>query len=242
MKLPNNRDDLSRFLVHLTRDYDGESAEANLINIIKKKTIEARNAHCLVMHRIRNFTPVLKKKFKTVCFTEAPLTQLNRVVNEIKGRKIILQPFGLIFWKENLFELGASPAIYINAKGTSISQFLLNEFDSIFKNVKTFKKFKEQEKKHYTNIVQYYSLINVVNDKHDFMWEREWRHHGDFKFKYNDIVAIVAKDPDIFENWLEKNLTDRQYKFIKRLPIINPEWTYEELVEELAISIWDKLC
>jgi len=45
MEIPNNRDDLSRFLVHLTRDFEGELARHNLVQILKEKTIEARNAH-----------------------------------------------------------------------------------------------------------------------------------------------------------------------------------------------------
>lgn len=234
---------MSRYLVHLTRDYDGELAQQNLVNILKEKIIEARNSHCLVMHKLEQleFSKLLKNKFRTVCFTETPLTQLKQLTSDIEDRKIKLKPYGIVFWKDNLFENGASPAIYINAKGTSISRFLLDEFDLIFKKINTFKGLKEQEKSHYTNIVHYYSLINVVNEKHDFLWEREWRHHGNFKFKYQDIVAIIANTPSQFEKLCERELSARQYKFIEKIPIINPEWTYEKLVEELAIRIWEKL-
>jgi hypothetical protein len=118
----------------LTRDYDGSSAEINLINILRTKTIEARNAHCLVMHKLgkMGFTSLLTKKFSTVCFTETPLTQIKKIATRIPGRRIQLKPFGLIFWKDPLFESGASPAIYINAKGTLIDKFILDEFDGIF--------------------------------------------------------------------------------------------------------------
>lgn len=243
MKTPANRDDLSRFLVHLTREYDDKTAQENLIKILKEKTIEARNAHCLVMHRIRalRLSKLLKAKFQTVCFTETPLTQIKHICKDVKGRQIHLQPYGLIFWKDSLFEVGASPAVYINAKGTSISTYLLKEFDSIFKKVKTFRTLKKQEKEHYSNIVHYYSLINIINDRHDFHWEREWRHHGNFKFKYKDIVAIIAENPDSFDRLCKTRLSKSQYKWIEKLPIINPSWTYEELLEELAIRVWDKL-
>ncbi len=243
MKIPTSRDDLSRFLVHLTRDYDGTLARNNLISILKDKTIEARNSHCLVMHKLKQlgFSKLLKEKFRTTCFTETPLTQLNQLTQDTEDRNIKLQPYGIVFWKEELFDEGASPAIYINAKGTSISQFLLNEFDSIFKNTRTFKGLREQEKVHYTSIIHYYSLINVVKDKHDFLWEREWRHHGNFNFEYNEIVAIIAKNPSGFEKLCERKLPKKQYEFIKKTPIINPEWTYEELLENLTIQIWHKL-
>jgi len=243
MKIARNREDISRFLVHLTRDYEDNPSKNNLINILREKTIFARNAHCLVMHKIKQmgFSNVLKKKFNTVCFTETPLTQIKQLVSEIEGRKIRLKPYGLIFWKDDLFEKGSSPAVYINAKGTSIDRFLLDEFDNIFKDVKTLNMLRKLEEEHSGNIVHYYSLINIVKDRHDFMWEREWRHHGDFKFKYKDIVAIIAEFPERFEKDCKRLLSSRSYSYIKRLPIITPDWTYEELIEEFAITIWDKL-
>ncbi len=243
MRSELNREDISRFLVHLTRHYDDSSPIINLINILKDKTICARNAHCLVMHKINQmrFSPVLKKEFNTVCFTETPLTQIKQLISEIEGKRIQLKPYGLVFWKDDLFERGSSPAIYINAKGTSIDKFLLDEFYAIFKNIKTLKKLKKIEEIHYKNIVNYYSLINVVKDEHDFMWEREWRHHGNFKFRYKDIVAIIASNPDRFEKQCERSFSNRSFDYIKRLPIINPDWTYEKLIEEYAITIWQKL-
>jgi hypothetical protein len=243
METHRNREDLSRFLVHLTRDYDGEPARSNLISILKDKTIFARNAHCLVMHKIEKmgFSNLLKNKFNTVCFTETPLTQIRQLVSEIEGRKIQLKPYGLVFWKENLFNKGASPAQYINAKGTSISKFLLDQFDSIFKDTKTLNKLKRVEADHYENIVHYYSLINVVGDKNDFLWEREWRHHGDLTFNYRDVVAIIAYNPEGFEKWSERKLGKTKHGYIKKIPIINPNWTYEELLEHFAINIWEKL-
>lgn len=243
MEIRSNREDLSRFLVHLTREYDGQNALENLINILNEKIIEARNAHCLVMHKIEQmgFSSKLKCQFDTVCFTETPLTQIRQLTSEIEGRKIKLMPYGLIFWKQDLFEKGASPAIYINAKGTSISSFLLDEFDNIFQKVTTCQKLKIVEPAHDENIVHYYSLINVVKDKHDFLWEREWRHHGDFKFQYVDIVAIIANHPREFERQCKSRLSETKYNIIKKIPVINPNWTYEELLENLAIRIWEKM-
>lgn len=240
MQIRRNREDLSRFLAHLTRDYDGTSATSNLISILKERTIYARKAHCLVMHKIKKmgFSDLLRSKFNTVCFTETPLTQINQLAAEVAGRKIQLKPYGLVFWKEHLFEKGSSPAIYINAKATSVSDFLLDQFDSIFKGVKTLHKLKKTEADHYRSIVHYYSLINVVKDKHDFLWEREWRHHGDLSFRYIDIVAIIANDPDRFAKLCKKTLGRAKYRYITKIPIIDPEWTYEELLESFAIRIW----
>ena len=187
------------------------------------------------------FTDVLKKGFKTVCFTETPLSQIKKLTTKIEGRRIWLRPYGLIFWKENLFNAGASPAIYINSKGTPINKFLLDEFNHIFDGIKTLKKFKKVEAEHFKSIVHYYSLINVVNDEHDFLWEREWRHHGDFSFDYIDIVAIIAEQPESFAKDCKQVLGDEQLEDIEKIPIISPDWTYEEVIEQLAVTIWNKL-
>lgn len=243
MRIPREREDLSRFLVHLTRDYNDKRAYSNLISILRDKTIYARNAHCLVMHKIKKmgFTPVLQREFNTVCFTETPLTQIQQLLAIDEERKIELKPYGLIFWKDDLFERGASPAVYINAKGTSVNKFLLDEFHKIFERITTLKKFKKSKAEHYENIVHYYSLVNVVKDSHDFMWEREWRHHGNFRFKYEDIVAIIANNPDGFEKVCKRQFKPKVFEYIRKLPIINPNWSCEELIEKMTIKLWDKL-
>lgn len=243
MKIPEEREDLSRFLVHLTRDYDGEKAHSNLFSILTDKTIFARNAHCLVMHKIKKMgcSPVLQNEFNTVCFTETPLTQIKRLLATDENHKIRLKPYGLIFWKTRLFEMGASPAVYINAKGTLIDKFLLDEFDNIFENITTLRTLKVSNPRHYKNIVHYYSLINVVKNSHDFMWEREWRYRGDFKFRYGDIVAIIAGNPDGFEKACRREFKRKVFEYVRKIPIIYPGWSYEELIERLTLNIWNKL-
>src|SRR5258707_230096 len=130
MPHPAHRDDLSRFLVHLTREYDDTPARDNLVSILRDKTIEARNAHCLFIHDIngRDFSQKLRKAFRTVCFTETPLPQLHRLSGEIPGRRVALSPYGLVFAKRALIDRGASPAIYINAYGTGLREYLLDRF------------------------------------------------------------------------------------------------------------------
>lgn len=243
MRLHHNREDLSRFLVHLTRDDGDKRAKANLISILSDRTIFACNAHCLVSAKLTNmsFFRNLRASFNTVCFTETPLTQIKQIARRIRGRKTQLKPYGLVFSKDKLFDEGASPAIYINAKGTPISDFLLDEFHRIFTDIRTLNDLKEAEAENHKNIVHYFSLINVVKEEHDFMWEREWRHHGDFTFEYVDVIAIIARNPEDFEKACEESLEHDQLEDVFKIPIIDPNWTYEELVEQLAISTWNKL-
>lgn len=188
---PRIRGDVSRFLVHLTRDYELGSAEDQLLSILCAKNIEARNAYCLFSPLIKNsdFSPVLKNKFNTVCFTETPLPQISSLLLDLPGRKIKLKPYGLVFWRHELVARGANPAIYINAMGKSnLKGYLLEQFKQHFKDVKTFKTFQQQEC-YFQELIHYYSLITVMSTNHDFAWEREWRVLGNLKFQCK-VLAV----------------------------------------------------
>lgn len=239
MQHPSSRDDLSKFLIHLTRDYENVSAEDNLISILKVKIIRARNPHCLFMHDLANlgFSPKLQRQFNSVCFTEAPLPQIKRLIAKVAGRQIQLQPYGLIFDKSFLLAKGASPAIYVNAKGTQLRDYLLAEFRKQFAQIKTLKRPKKSQQEYYKSIVQYYSLINIIADNYDFTWEREWRLIGDLRFKYLNLIAIIARSPDTFESLCMQKLPRGKFRYIQMLPIISPEWSYEDIVERMSDKI-----
>ncbi len=203
--------------------------------------IEARNPHCLFKYEFdrMNFTNKLKKSFNTVCFTEVPLHQIKNLTGEIK-RQIKLKPYGLIFWKEDLFASGASPAVYINAIGTQLKQYLLDDFRKNFVEVRRYKDLTIENSDFHKELIQYYSLINIVTPKHDFMWEREWRYNGDFKFEITDLVGIIAEDKKVFWDKCKRGVGSRRVlKDLERIPIISPDWGYEELFEELALTIWN---
>ncbi|WP_133149005.1 hypothetical protein [Vibrio lentus] len=173
MTSPKIRNDISKFLVHLTRMTRKVSAQDNLINMLDDKILEARNHHCLFSPKINRMEPSdkLKNSFKTVCFTETPLDQIHKLAAESFPRRIKLKPFGLVFWRDNMVEKGANPAIYLNGDGTSLREYLLSEFDRHFKGVKALSKLKRKEE-YYREIVHYYSLVNLMSEKHDFSWER----------------------------------------------------------------------
>ena len=138
-----------------------------------------------------------------------------------------------------MIKAGANPAIYLNDDGTTLKKYLLNEFDRHFKDVDSLKSLKNNEEYH-KEIIHYYSLINIMRDSHDFSWEREWRYPGNFKFSYEDIVAIVAKDPSDFIKKCKNICNLSTVSYIKRIPIISATWSYEDIIEEMSIKIWTK--
>ncbi|HHX8502204.1 abortive infection system antitoxin AbiGi family protein [Vibrio diabolicus] len=239
MEAVKDRQDFSRFLVHLTKDSDDATAKDNLISIIESQVIEAKNHHCLFgydMDRME-FTHGLKSKFNTVCFTEVPLNELRHLAKPIKGRKIKLSPYGVVFWRDLMIDKGASQAIYINDKGTQLKSLLLEQFRSSFKQVKSIRDLKLKNPS-YEDLIRYYSLINIISENYDFAWEREWRHSGNFRFKRRRVAAIIAENPREFERYCKTVLSRSAQKFVNFTPILDPYWGYEEVIEEMSEKLW----
>ena len=240
---PTDRDDISQFVVHLTRRYKGKSPRDNLVSILADRVIEARTAHCLFapLFNSLQFTPLLKGRFKTVCLTETPLNQIDHLCAQIPGRKIKLQPYGLVFYKSTVLRRGGSPAIYINAQGTQIKNYLLKQFREHFKGIRSLHRFAIGQQKYHKQMIQYYSLINIIASHYNFAWEREWRYSGNFKFKYFDIVAIIARNPDNFTKYCQQSITGPRIHSLRKIPVISPKWSYEQIVDEMSCQIWNAL-
>lgn len=116
---------MSEFLIHLTRDYDQDHpAKANLKKILDEKTLlvgEGDRPISPAYYRCPEeiIGPLTREQvlryFFAVCFTEAPLGQINRFLN-IEGRSNQLEPYGLVFSRERCIELGVTPVLYFNNK------------------------------------------------------------------------------------------------------------------------------
>ena len=209
------REDLSRFVVHLTRndtkDIEGGGTEQeNFRDIIEERTIGAYSPHCLHADRIPER---LQHMFSVSCFTEVPLTQLHLLTKYIRGRNVQLKPYGIVFTREFIINKGAQPAIYINSYGGKSP--VREAVDTMFEiaEKRGFKRGKLR------NILPF---MNAMHERYDFTWEREWRVVGDVKFKPQDVVAVILPEAKE-EEWREK--------FIMRgVPVISPGQTYEEIV------------
>ncbi len=238
MPHPRMRDDISQFLVHLTRDYENRTAIDNLIHILGRQKIEARNPHCLVTHKLEQmgFNSFLRRKFNTVCLTETPLHQISKLLQDVPGRRIKLQPYGLVFKRAKLQNQGASPAIYINSYGTSLRNYLLTEFDKTFSDITKYRDL-EEDSQYPNEIIQYYALINIMSNKCDFSWEREWRMCGNLCFEYKDIVAIIADDLEQFQETYSDRYSSSWSRYISRIPVIKPSWSYEEIIMQMSETL-----
>jgi len=216
------REDISQFVVHLTRDdrkdfEGGALAEKNFWRIYKDKRIRGFQAHCLYNPLLAKVDSKISSKFNVACFTETPLNQLHRLVRAIPGRSVVFEPFGFCFKKQFLVEKGAQQAIYINSYGGN--RWLKGSAMSLFNRCVKDGDLAEPD-------WRLLPFINAMHEKYDFSWEREWRVLGDLDFKRSDIVCVIL--PSEGHDDLKETFA------LAGIATISPGWTYEEIVAELA--------
>jgi len=224
------RNDISPFLVHLTKD-TGHSAKHNLGSILRSMTIKYGTKKPIsdANYKVAYFGLDLKTRltyFSAVSFTEAPLNEIQNLL-EIKGRQIDLQPYGLVFLKHKLMRKGVSPVFYVN-----------NMMGNKDKTVEALCSLMKTHAKEAEGILPFVSFFGkflkpscggtASKRMKDFMWEREWRYASRkfcFKFEKKDVFMGLCPDREIsdFESrfqWLT---------FID--PRRNMKWYSEKLIE-----------
>ena len=218
----DKREDLSRFVVHLTRDdrkdNHGATARENFEEILAERKIQAFNPHCIFNKWLDDLPRRIKGQFRVACFTEIPLHQLHLLIQPIKGRAIKLEPYGFVFYKEFVISKGAQPAIYINSYDRNLQ--LRNAVNELFELAKV-RGFKD-------NFHKLFPFLNAMHEKYDFTWEREWRIVKELKFSFKDLVCVILPRDK------EKGL---RLKFARYgIPMIFPGLTYEEIIGILAVQ------
>jgi len=218
------REDISRFVVHLTRDdrkdfgdKGGGRAIDNLWNILSTKRVFAARAHCLHKNRLDQWVPTkVRKAFRVACFTEVPLSQIHLLTQRITGVGYQREPYGVVFNKRTLIDFGAQPAIYVNSYGGN--EAVREGFDRIFENAGA-----SRWRDPMWKVLPY---VDAMHEGYDFTWEREWRTTEHFSFVLRDVVAIIL--PSEGEDDLRSEAVEAG------IPCISPGWTYEMIVAELS--------
>jgi hypothetical protein len=181
----------------------------------QKAWVNAIKPHCLHLPMLKFQPKSIREKFKVACFTETPLTEVKNLLNI--PRKINLEAYGLVFERDFLLRKGAQPAQYFSEYHGNMAQRMA--FDTIYnisaKNGFTGKMWK------------ILPLVNVMHDGHDFAWEREWRVIGNVEFDLDDLVCVILPES---ETELRKQMAT------KSIAAIDPDWSHEQVVAELAIQ------
>lgn len=195
------REDISPFLVHLTRASGNATASDVLKTILDEQRLIPSNSEISDARfgiNTMGFTAAQKKKFfGAISFTETPLNEVHCLL-EIQKRKVDLQPYGLVFLKDRTVARGVEPVFYINNLGRNKDR-VIRELSSLITT-------------HPYAAARILPLISVfgyhltppgaaqTNKKVDFCWEREWRKpaiNGDFDLVPNDIFIGLCPHDEI---------------------------------------------
>jgi len=193
----NFREDISPFLVHLTRNYLVgttlvKAADA-LKKIIEQKKLKAGENAISDAKFLIGDEEKEKRFCRAISFTETPLNEVHCLI-DISGRTCNLQSYGLVFIKSRLRKKGVSPVLYINNEKNdkkTVVEALCNltisdpqSAEQILPLIATFGK-------------------GLVTDKDiDFHWEREWRYpsaKGDLEFNNKDVFIGICPHTKKFE-------------------------------------------
>ena len=190
------RDDLSDKLIHLTR---GHNAAKDFSSILEEK-------------RLLGGDGCIKGGYRCVCFSEAPISQLSRILAHPMAHGMRYMPFGIMVSKAWLFDLGGRPVIY-----QSDSEFELLHDDQKYRHVR-------------------YEPANDV----DFTWEREWRMLTDELPLDPDVATVVVPNREWERNILKPH-EDKIWRFaaltsLMPSSITKQPWHFIAL-EDLGVAI-----
>jgi hypothetical protein len=236
------------FLIHLTRPHKhSPAAKENMLSIIESKMLlpgvrflldldDASLSDAKFAVDWRKLTREEKKRFfGFISFTETPLREIYRLCN-IPDRKKKLSGYGLVFLKDWLVRLGASPVIYINnVRGNrnealqSLANYLIRENPSgaeqILPLVAVFGRF----------------LKPVGGRKKegslDFTWEREWR------LPYSESSILLLEEDKIFVGLCPGKEIEEFKKLLPSVPFIDPKspGDYEAAIKRRCQELNPKL-
>jgi hypothetical protein len=223
------RADLSTFVFHLTKDGPDDSVDAllenraakltppareNLLSILAECEIKARGYHSLFKSDLKDADDATKAAFKVVCLSEAPLIVLDELVVPKRKGNIKLKPYGVIFTREGLIQFGGNEAFYVGSNQLKEDEWA------------RYKAWKMASPRPSAGTLP---LMNLLNQKYDFTWEKEWRFIGDFRFRsLANIRGVIL--PAEGEDDLLKLFHDQD------VPVIRPGMTQHAIDQEMTRS------
>jgi hypothetical protein len=177
------REDLSPYLIHFTKEFNGNTAFENLISILREKKIRGTGPQNMYSARMRKeqIDASIQDKFRVACFSEVPLELSHHLVNNPLHGHRKFSEYGLVFKKDTIKKHQGNPVLYVNDENKDLKKFLNGEYEHFILN--------EQN----TDSYRYLGAIsNIVKPRVDYQFEREWRVVGDFSFNLDDIEYIIA--------------------------------------------------
>jgi hypothetical protein len=225
------RSDLSTFLVHLTRDFQGQTAKQALLGILTSGKIEARSpfGHALSALRERGISTDGQR---AVCFTETPLEYTYLLLQEIEGRSCNFGPYGVALTKRTGREAGINPVWYVDISPAGrdwLSKSINVLVDEAIKGG-------EFDSTPVSKLAPFIEQMGSGTGKDgkpyrkEFWWEREWRYQGNLSLYPRILVLCPEEEFDEVRAALQKE----PRWFVDPVPFVDPRWGLEQIIARLA--------
>jgi hypothetical protein len=167
-----NWTDMSDYVVHFAKDYQGRKAYDNMMGILSNRVIRARNPFGIA----RTKAPDIASQ-KAVCFSEVPLHLLGRLADK-------RSEYGIGFGKAFVIHRKGNPILYAY-KGQSVAAAIR----------KLVAAFGDDTDSPIWELTPFIDIPGVYpNGSYFFEWEREWRKIGDFKFTLEDVAFLIIPE------------------------------------------------
>lgn len=209
------RNDLSPFLFHLTRTGSVKvrkdlfpqlqkdqvlyrTAKERLERILDAKAIRAISSFGYFHYKVpipkwfggttNPGSSVQRAWLKAVCFTETPFDHIQIQMQQITGRQLNFEPYGLAFTEDFIRRNQGNPVMYFDSSNEGIVRALdamalstdAHKMKSVMPLYESFGK-----------------RLYHIGSNVDFRWEREWRTLNDLAFTFKDVVFGLCKTSDI---------------------------------------------
>jgi hypothetical protein len=238
--LLQRRGDLSTFLVHLTSDYNGKTARAILKSILKSRTLEARSVFGMGK-KLAGLDEETRLTQLTVCFTETPLEHVWMMCEEIESRDKQLAPYGLAITKSWARSRGVNPVWYldITAGHTWLTGPIQELLDLAYRGeaLRLSQPCPQQVAAKDSQVARLAPFIEQmgkpVMTRKEFWWEREWRHVGNLRIPWPQLVAVFVpeSDQEAFQAELNEELGEKTTEqFPDTLRMLDPCWGLERMI------------
>jgi hypothetical protein len=208
--------DMSDYVVHFTKDYDGKMAYDNMLGILSNRVILARNPFGIA----RTKAPDIASQ-KAVCFSEIPLHLLGRLADK-------RSEYGIGFGKAFVIHRKGNPILYAY-KDQPVTQAVQKLIASAGKD----------ETDPVWEVTPFIDAPGAYpNGSYFFEWEREWRKIGDFEFSVDDVAFLII--PGHLHEAARRFFADAKRQNLGPAydcPYIDAHWKRDEIAHALAAEL-----
>jgi hypothetical protein len=246
----SRRNDLSTFVVHLTRDIVETDSEGQPVWIPAEQSLR----WIIEGRALRAVTPMgwakalddtgdpAKQSQRVICFSEAPLEHTYSLVAEIedRARDIELRPYGLALPKLVARRLGVNPVWYVDMTGGTGSHDwdIVHALDRLRDGLVA-DDIAGRSDFHSHDLAQLFPFVEAMGswpgrNPKEFWWEREWRCRGDLSLApiWSKIIWLC---PAASHTEFRRRVNDAtpSGETASRV-FIDPTWGLEEIIASLA--------